>query len=150
MELDETALHRRAEIARRLKAARWLAGGVRRSDDERGKTGWEVYALSTRDLAARPGMAENQLTASKIGTIERMERHTPPMELVVLARALGVPSGWFTIDQSPLTDEQIRDAAELLPRLLEAAQALQRGRAPGAPPPDEQDPPDGVTEAAGG
>lgn len=94
--MDPQTLQRRAELARRLKAGRWLAGGVRTAADGKGKAGWEVYALEAKDLAARPGMAENQITASKIGSIERMERHTPPMEIAVIARCLGVTSGWLS------------------------------------------------------
>lgn len=40
-------------------------------------------------------MAENEITASLLGSIERMERHTPPMELAVIAKALEVSDAWF-------------------------------------------------------
>lgn len=102
MALDEADLQRRAEVARRLKAARWIRGDVRPVVDGKGKTGFEVFALTPEDLAKRQGMAENQMTASKIGSIERMERHTPPMEIAVLANALDLPDGWFAAEPSEL------------------------------------------------
>lgn len=114
---------RRAEIARRLKAARWLAGDT--TIDAKGKR--RPTALSPQELAMRSPLPENNITASLIGSIERMERHTPPMELDALAGALGVPSDYFSAELSTvrLSRAQIREAAELLgPELLEAARAL--------------------------
>lgn len=116
--MDDATLARRAELARRLKAARWLAGGVREA--EKGRAGYEVYAITADELASRPGMAENQMTASKIGSIERMERHTPPMEVTVLARVLGMPETWFSGDDtssSPAFDQlrQLLDDLGLAP-----------------------------------
>jgi|ERR1035437_1756201 transcriptional regulator with XRE-family HTH domain len=122
MAADDTQ-QRRAEIARRLKAARWLAGDTQL--DGKGKR--KPAALSPQALAARSPLPENSITASLIGSIERMERHTPPMELDALAAALGVTADYFSAEaqQSRLTPAQIREAAELLaPQLLEAARAL--------------------------
>lgn len=111
--VDDQTLQRRAELARRLKAARWLAGGTR--PNVKGKAGYEVTALTPEDLAKRPGMAENQITASKIGSIERMERHTPPMEIATIARALGLPETWFASDRRELASSP---AFETLVQLL--------------------------------
>lgn len=111
--VDDSTLDRRAELARRLKAARWLQGGVRKA--ETGRAGYEVYAVTAEELATRPGMAENQITASKIGSIERMERHTPPMEIAVIARALGMAEAWFT---APAADVASSPAFGQLQQLL--------------------------------
>jgi transcriptional regulator with XRE-family HTH domain len=135
MPLDETALRRRAEIARRLKAARWLAGSV--ASNERGETGYRVTQLSPEDLARRGRLSENGITATLIGAIERMERHTPPMELEAIADALGVPRSWFELEaptgeNGELSDSALsRAAAQLAPQLLAAARALRQERAPG-------------------
>lgn len=139
--MDEQQLERRAEIARRLKAGRWLAGSVR--ENARGKTGYRVAEMSTEDLAQRGELQENGITATLLGSIERMERHTPPMELRAIEDALGLPNGWFDIEPSSilpaphhgsrsLSDEEISRAAELLgPLLLEAARARRQAGEPG-------------------
>jgi hypothetical protein len=90
--MTDPELERRAEVARRLKAARWLAGTVR--IDEKGKA--RVVALSPQELAERPPLPENEITSHLIGAIERMERPTRPMELTSIAHALRVPKTWFS------------------------------------------------------
>lgn len=96
--VDET--ERRAEIARRLKAARWLAGGCRTKN---GGNGVEPVALTAEELADRQPLKSNGITAYRIGTIERMEHHTPPMELDAIADALGVARRYFRPeDQAPV------------------------------------------------
>ena len=85
-----------AEVARRLKAARWLAGSV----DANGKP----RPLSTRELAARPPLPANRITANRLEEIEQMKITPPPMELERIALALGVPVYWLTSDESPLTN----------------------------------------------
>jgi transcriptional regulator with XRE-family HTH domain len=144
MALDETALRRRAEIARRLKAARWLAGSV--AANERGETGYKVTQLSPEDLARRGRLAENAITATLIGAIERMERHTPPMELEAIADALGVPRSWFELEVAPVENGELSDtalsraAAQLAPQLLAAARALRQEPGPGLRDADAPDP----------
>lgn len=144
-------LERRAEIARRLKAARWLAGGIRPTDT--GKVGQEVVALSPEALARRAPLAENGISASLIGSIERMERHTQPMELRTIASALDLPGAWFSAaaahnGDGDLSEEELRQAAELLaPQLVAAARALRRARGQGPPDTDAPGRPD---EGAGG
>lgn len=142
--MDEPTLERRAEIARRLKAARWLAGSHR--PNNKGKTGRAVTALSLDDLARRPQLIDNAITATLLGAIERMERHTPPMELRAIAEALGLPHSWFEVEPQPVTDDALTDAevsraaALLAPQLLAAARALRQGRAPGLRDADEPGP----------
>jgi hypothetical protein len=94
-----------------------------------------VFPLSTDDLAAREQLVRNGITATLLGAIERMERHTPPMELQAIADALGVPRTWFELDaptvngDGPSEEEISRAAALLAPQLLAAARALRQ--APG-------------------
>lgn len=119
----------KAEISRRLKAARWLAGGV----DDNGR----VIPLSPEDLAQRAPLADNGITANAIREIEQLKKDARPMELREICRALDLDARFFdeyrpsyvvwtdaAIDQAS-TDELTRAAAEALgPRLLEAARAL--------------------------
>jgi hypothetical protein len=119
--VDAETLRLRAEIARRLKAARWLAGSIR--ENARGKTGYEVVSLAAEELAQRPGMAENGITATLLGAIERMERYTPPMELRAIREAMGLPEGWFT-DPAPVEVSaagQMARIEDLLSQLAAAA-----------------------------
>lgn len=119
IEIDTDELHRRAEIARRLKAARWLAGGV--DPSKTGKTGYAVTELTQVRLAEDPNLKANEITASLIGAIERMERPPRPMELEQIALALGQPADYFrdVVALSPT------DAAEALARhVLAGARAL--------------------------
>lgn len=114
--MDKRELERRAEIARRLKAARWIAGSTQPKTDGKGKIPHEVAALSPADLASRHPLPENGITATLIGAIERMERPTKPMELAALAEALGMPREWFPTRaagaSSSLTPESLRGLLE--------------------------------------
>jgi hypothetical protein len=109
---DRTASYR-GEIARRLKAGRWLVGGLEATG--KGRTPIRAKALSLQELAARPGMAENEITASLLGTIERMERHTTPMQLTVIGQALGLGDEWFApaIAHLEMATQRERDQVEL-------------------------------------
>lgn len=100
--MDPSDIERRATIARRLKAARWLAGGIQATT--KGKVRFQVTAMSPDDLAAKDLVGENGITPTLIGAIERMERHTPPMELHAIADALDLPRWWFEVDWSRLPD----------------------------------------------
>jgi transcriptional regulator with XRE-family HTH domain len=130
MALDENALRHRAEVARRLKAARWLAGSV--SPSERGKTGYEVRALSTEDLARRSELRDNGITAARLGAIERMERHTPPMELQAIAGALRLPVDYFEMERVAPVRPDV-DQVEAAARTLSSAIAA-LGATPVQPP----------------
>jgi hypothetical protein len=76
------------QVSRRLKAARWLAGTA---TDANGKP----LALTADELAKREPMASNGLTANAIGELERMTRVLRPMEIRIIASALGVPYSFF-------------------------------------------------------
>ncbi len=138
--MDARELARRAYIARRLKAGRWLVGGVERAEArQEGKThkvGYTVAEVSQADFAKREPLPANGFTASKIGSIERMERHTSPMELSALTAALGIGDDWF--DFSPAASD-----LELAERLLRAATQVARetrqGQGGGAEGEREQD-----------
>lgn len=97
--MDPLDLRRRSDIARLLRAGRWLAGALQPAQErvqERSATthtpvGWKVAALSLAELAAREPLASNWWTANKIGRVERMEAEAAPQELDMLERALGLP-----------------------------------------------------------
>lgn len=120
--MDQQALLYRAEIARKLKAARWIAGGLTPSST--GKSSHAVHALEPKDLAARPPLPDNRITASMIGSIERMERHTTPMELEQIARALRLPRDYF----APVRSDPVAAFEILAPELLAGAQELHRAQ----------------------
>jgi hypothetical protein len=79
-----------AQISARLKAARWLNGGL----DEKGKP----KALSVGDLSQRRPLKENDLSQNRIEEIEQLKAEARPMEVDQLAIALGVPAAWFTAE----------------------------------------------------
>jgi hypothetical protein len=121
-----------AEVSRRLKAARWLAGGV----DAKGKP----KELKVSELALRPPLPENGISANRLAEIEQLKITAPPMELEKIEEALGLP-GWF-FAESPVgaSEEAVRRAGEMLgPLLLGAAQAIRQERELEPPSTDEPD-----------
>lgn len=92
-------MRRRADVARLLKAGRWLAGGLQPTQDRVRKrsagthepVGWKVALLSAAELAQREPLASNWWTADRIGRIERMDHAASPIELDMLERALNLP-----------------------------------------------------------
>lgn len=129
--MDKRTLAHRAEIARRLKAARWLAGTI--GPSTKGRTGYEVKAITPAELAARDPLPANDLTATKLGAIERMERKATPMELEKIAEALGVARDYFTMADGLRPAEahvaQILNSPELMTAVLEQLVEL-AGRVP--------------------
>jgi transcriptional regulator with XRE-family HTH domain len=110
----------RPEVSRRLKAARWLRGGL----DEKGRPA----PLSPEELAQREPLKRNGITANAISEIERMVKDARPMELREITVALDLPADWFTDDAAaePLTPEALRGLfGQLLERIDQAG-----GRAP--------------------
>lgn len=130
--MDEADLAWRSHIALRLKAARWLAGGVVYRDGAP-----KVEALSADDLAKDPHLRANKMTAHKIGSIERMDRHTTPMELGQLAQAFGLPLDYFAPTGTADADGAV---ARLLGGVLRHAR---RGE-------DEDEPGQGTQTGTGG
>lgn len=93
--MDELTKQTRAEIARLLKAARWLLGAPQpKAGVAEGSVEWKLRELSPAELASRSPLVENDITAPKIARLERMERSATPIELDMIERALGLP-GWF-------------------------------------------------------
>lgn len=133
------------EISRRLKAARWLRGGV----DEKGK----VQALKTSTLAEHPSLAENGISKNRLEDIEqqRLEPGPRKWELEKLEEALGLP-GWFgALDVHRASPEAIQRAGELLgPLLLAAGQALRQARERELPDTDGPDHRQEGAEGGGG
>lgn len=122
--MDPVDFSRRADIARLLKAGRWLVGTLQPTQDrvrERAaKTqvpvGVKVCALSTNELAQREPLASNWWTSNRIARIERMEAATGPADLDMLERALELP-GLFDQVNVPRSDVDPPDA---LTRLAQA------------------------------
>lgn len=102
VEVDERQVQ--AEVSRRLKAARWLAGGI----DEKGRPA----PLSPQELAAREPLVRNGITANAIMEIEQLIRRPRPMELRTIAEALGLRGDWFTagIEFTPPTVARLTQA----------------------------------------
>lgn len=100
----------RAEVSRRLKAARWLAGGL----DDKGRP----VPLSPDELAAREPLVSNGISANAIAEIERMYKDARPMELRELAEALGMAPWWFLdvpiAERVPATQRSVTDLLEAL------------------------------------
>ena len=94
----------RRELARRLKAARALAGFTK-----------------PEALAQHPLVAENRIKASRIKELESVKGRIEvrPMELEVIARACGLPGEWFS---APF--ERLRTARSLEERLERVEQRL--------------------------
>lgn len=81
---DETSL--RLEVSLRLKAARYLAGGLRPT-----KKGELIASPVTVDeLAADPVIVKNGISKNRLDAYEQMKTEPRPMELRVIAEALGV------------------------------------------------------------
>lgn len=154
------------EVARRLKAARWLAGGV----DPKGKP----VQLKVSELAQRDPLPQNRITSNRIEEFEQLVAVARPMELEKIAQALDLRQDYFVIERGAAadgllqalylgvseeaalaetlardpTDEDINQAAALVGRrVLEAARAARQARAPGQLRPAAPDRPD---QAAGG
>lgn len=117
-----------AEISRRLKAARWLAGGVNDKDQPR--------ALDVNELAQRAPLPDNNITANRIREIEQLEAKARPMELDKIAEALGMPADWFTVEKvAPITPNTavIRDALSRLTEQVAGLAATQQEPETGTP-----------------
>jgi len=120
-ELDEDG---RTHVALRLKAALWLAG-------RRGAPGTNedpVVAMTTSELAQHARLVENDISRSKLDEILRLRREARPMELRVIAEALGLPADFLSRDQ-PATElagddrQELADALETIRQLAERLQA---------------------------
>lgn len=119
-------------MSRRLKAARWLRGGV----NDKG----QPIPLTTTDLAAHPALSENGIGANALNEIEQLRRpNIAPMHFEKIAEALGLPRAWF-LDRDyfgaagTARPVDLAMLAEALPRLAEGVRALRLG--PGESPPE--------------
>lgn len=102
----------RAELARRLKAARALGGFTK-----------------PVGLARHPLLVENGIKDWKIRDFESLNGRTEPrpMELEVIAQACGLPAEWFSAPFERLAERTA--ASERLEELAQAVEAL-AGRVP--------------------
>lgn len=106
--MERFELDRRAEIARLLRAGRWLAGDLERSriaEQRSVKThaavGVKVVAIAPSELALREPLVSNWWTANRIHRIERMEAKASPADLDMLERALGLPGLFDQVSAAP-------------------------------------------------
>lgn len=121
---------RQLQVSLRLKAARYLAGDY--SKDEK-------YAspISVEKLAKVPLLVANQIGANRLMEIEQMKTRARPMELQVIADALGVPR-WFLVDG--LGDPQ-NEILEELSRVRVLLEQQASSQATGQPVPRFPEPP---------
>lgn len=133
-----------AETSRRLKAARWLAGGV----DADGKP----KQLKVAELAQRWPLPENGIKANRLEEIEQLKITAPPMELEKIAEALGLPHEWFSAElPAEARAEALQNAAAMVgPLLLAAAQAIRQAREQEPLDTDEPDLPEEDSGGGGG
>jgi transcriptional regulator with XRE-family HTH domain len=76
----------RLGLALRLKAARHLAGYERNG---------RAVPLSVAELVEREPLASNNVRVNRLEEAEQMKVDLRPMELAVIAKALGLPPDWF-------------------------------------------------------
>jgi hypothetical protein len=116
----------RRDVALRLKAALWLSGRRGRPDTKEDP----VVALSTAELAQHELLVQNDISRSKLDEILRLRRDARPMELRVIAEALGLP-GSFLLNGDSLpraASDQERDLADALETIRVIAERLQPDR----------------------
>jgi transcriptional regulator with XRE-family HTH domain len=110
-----------AEVSRRLKVARWLAGDV----NEKG----QPSPLSPEELAEFPAVAENGISLNAITEIERVLRPARPMELRILAEALNVSYEFLAGETNPIAadggaePEQLHEVVQRLEAMVDRLQA---------------------------
>lgn len=114
----------RTGVALRIKAALWLAGRPGRPNTKEDP----VVAMSTAELAEHELLIANDISRSKLDEILRLRRDAKPMELRVVADALGLPAT-FLLGDSPFDDEpdERRDLADALETIRALAERLQPG-----------------------
>jgi transcriptional regulator with XRE-family HTH domain len=130
---------RSIDVALRLKAALWLAGRP-------GKEGTRedpVVAMTTAELAQRELLVENDISRSKLDEILRLRRQARPMELRVIAEALGIPLSFLASPDPFQADDRHdsqRELAETLEALRQLVERLQAEREGGSSPREESEP----------
>lgn len=119
----------RVNVALRLKAALWLAGRA-------GKEGTRedpVVSMTTAELAGHELLAQNDISRSKLDEVLRLRRAARPMELRVIAEALGIPLS-FLASEDPFEPEhrhdnqrELTEALEMIRQTVERLQAEREG-----------------------
>ena len=87
----------RLQVSLRLKAARHLAGGLRKGK----KGGFEAGPYTVEELAQHELIVTNGIRRNRLDAYEQMKTDPRPMELQVIADALGVPREFLL---APLTN----------------------------------------------
>jgi hypothetical protein len=113
---------RELEISLRLKAARFLAGSASVRSGTKSDKG-QAIALRPEELALRPPLPENRITANKLREIEAMKTYVTPGQVALIGQALGVD-----LEHLPMLEP-----ANAEPLSLDSA--TESGAGHGAPPP---------------
>lgn len=112
----------RLQVSLRLKAARYLAGGLRKT-----KAGMEASALTVEELAAHPVIRANGIKKNRLDAYEQMRTDPRPMELRVIAEALKVAPSFLL---EPLSAPSPRPAIEETLKTLEDTLTVLRDELP--------------------
>lgn len=100
----------RSTVSRRLKAGRWLAGHDRNS---RG----QLIPLSADELAKRPPLLANRISANRIEEIEQEKVEARQMELEKIAQGLGLETTWFDAETADLGGRYVVDSSVIVNQL---------------------------------
>lgn len=109
----------RVELSRRLKAARWLAGGT----DARGNP----VDMTREELAQLPALVRNGITANELSEIERVnvKKDIFDYHLTSIIDALDLPEAYFG-EVSPRQSEILKRLERIEALLAEARAADQQ------------------------
>jgi hypothetical protein len=125
----------RAEVSRRLKAARWLVGSV----NDKGKP----RPMTTVELSAHQQLKANRITKNRLDEIEQLVSEARPVELLAIEEALGLDRWFGSASRPALVGASLR--------LLAGEVDQERHRREGGTPPgrDDTDPPNEAAEGGG-
>lgn len=125
------------EVSRRLKAARWLVGGL--------KPNGRPQAMTVEELATHPVLMTNRISKNRLEEFEQAKTTPRRLELVAIGEAFGLPD-WFDGDHDVIP----ADATAVLEQLIGGVdQVLQQTEEESPPEEDGKDHP-GEAGANGG
>lgn len=113
--MREADTQKRLRTSLRLKAARYLAGGL----SEDGKDGKRrAVPMPVDVLAQHETLVVNGITRNRLLEIEQLVTDARPMELERIAEALGVPAAFLTDDLTVTSvQRQLNDIAASVERM---------------------------------
>ena len=112
----------RLEVSLRLKAARYLAGGLRESKGKN-KVGYEAGPVTVEELAQHELIVANGIRRNRLDAYEQMKTDPRPMELQVIADALDIPRDFLL---APLSKNGPRLQTNTVEQLIDAMRRLTR------------------------